>query len=109
MACIKEIVFSQGDTWPAIQAQLISASTGQAIEPVISSVVFKVVNESGEDVFENSAVIVDQTEKKVEYAFASGETEKPGTYYGKFIASFATGEKRSFPAKTGIKITIEEF
>lgn len=109
MACIKEIVFSQGDTWPAIQAQLISAITGQAIIPVISSAVFKLVDENGDDVFEKSAVVVDQIEKKVEYSFADGETDTPGTYYGKFIASFSNGEKRSFPAKTGIKIIIEKF
>ena len=99
-------VLKQNDTSPAISA-VLRDSSGAAIDLSSASAVFhmKAVGASTLKV-DASASVTDPENGAIQYDWASGDTDTPGTYYAEFKVTYTDGSVESFPNTENLLVTI---
>lgn len=91
----------QGDRLPTLRAVAFTA-TGVVDFTQFVSISFRMVN--GETVVTGPAS--GDASGNLSYAWASGDTDVPGTYAAVFIAVDGTGRQETFPTDSNIEIVI---
>lgn len=102
----------QGDTSPALEAQLIDPDGEPAPLSLATDVTFHFGESGGtlivEDDLDGGVKIVDEDDGIVHYEWSQGETSDDGTYEAEFIVTYNTGEIRSYPNNEYITVTIKQ-
>jgi len=103
--------FTQGDTRTAIADQLVDA-TSTPINLTGSTVAFRMISQTDKSVKVNnaSATLVDATNGKVSYTWASSDVDTLGCYWGWWIVT-TNGKTEHFPGdgeKMTVKIVVSE-
>jgi hypothetical protein len=90
MATEADFYIRQGDTSPAIEAQL-QDDTGQPVDLTGSSVSFRMAPPDGDQtVVDSSASIDDASNGRVSYAWSQSDTESAGHYNAEFVVDAST-------------------
>ena len=99
-------ILKQNDTSPAISA-VLKDSAGAVIDLSSASAVFhmKAVGASTLKV-DASASVTDPENGAIQYDWASGDTDTPGTYYAEFQVTYTDGSVESFPNTENLIVTI---
>lgn len=84
-------VIKQGDTLPALRAQLLGPDD-QPIDLSVATVEFRMGNHVSA-----AAVIEDPTQGRVRYDWRPGDTNVPGTHYAEFVVTFLGGATQRVP------------
>ena len=95
----------QDDIFPALRARLRDGR-GTAIDLSLATVAFRMRATGGALKIDDAACdVVDAAGGIVEYQWAAGDTDTPGTYDGEFVISYAGGVQ-TVPATGYVSIVV---
>lgn len=94
----------KGDRLPVLSATLKSG--GSAIDLTGAGVVFRMT--SGATTVTGTCTIVDATAGRVEYPWASGDTDVAGQYRGEFVITHSDGKLQTLPSHGYLKIFVTD-
>lgn len=91
----------QGDTAPAIEAQLLDPDNEPAPLELAQEIEFHFIDSEGDQLIEDdlsgNVAIVDESEAIVQYRWQEGDTDYPGQKQSEFIVTFENGDVQSYP------------
>lgn len=91
-----DLTLTQGDLLPSVRAAFTDA-LGHPVDLNGAAVVFKMGRAGGGLVVNNPAPVLDGPGGIAEYRWAGGETDHPGDFVARFIATWSDGRPLSFP------------
>lgn len=101
-----DFYIKQGDTSPAIEAQL-EDEAGNPVDLTGASVDFHMKAPSATGLKVDAAgTIFNQSEGKVRYEWASGDTDTTGLFHAEWEVAFGDGSVETFPNTGNIEIEI---
>lgn len=101
----QSFTIKQGDTGPPIQAVLQDAE-GTVQDLTGATVRFHLLDVSGTVIIDASASVLDDAGGKVSYAWQAGDTDSAGSFKGEFEVTLPSGEIRTFPNWSNIRVKI---
>lgn len=105
-----DFVIKRNDRRPAL-AKTLTDSAGNPVDLTGSSVKLIITAIATGTVKVNTAASIVNppgTDGKVSYAWAAGNTDTPGDYWGEFEVTFGDGTKESFPNDRHMRIRVTE-
>jgi hypothetical protein len=91
-----------GDLLPPLEATL-SDDNGPAD---LTGATVEIVYRCGDTVITGECTVVSAEDGTIQYEWAEGDTDTPGMYAAKFVVTFASGKKQSFPNDSSCSIEI---
>lgn len=98
-------IIKQNDTSPAIEAALKTPSK-QAVNLIGAAVLFHMMDEGGQVLVANTAVVVDGAAGIVRYEWQTGDTSIEGLCRAEFQVTYEDESIETFPNNGYIKIKI---
>lgn len=97
----------EGDTSPAVEAQLTDANDNPVDLGDVDSVNFQVNRPDGEELFSKPVAVSNGLAGEVSYEWDDGDADEPGDYRGQFVIEYSSGETMTTPTSGWIDIFVE--